>query len=193
MEQHTPAPDNAQVPQPQVPRPPVPPLPPAPQPETASPMVPAATFEKSPPLAALLSVIPSLGHLYVGAYQRAIMLVGSIFICIYVLPGLTKVFLPLFIWFFGFFDAYRLAQIANLGPAEPSPAPAPSTQGNLVFGVFVTVAGVVLLLKRLAPDLFDWLSEWWPAVLVVAGVILVLDSLRQRLSRNQTEPSEPLQ
>ncbi len=188
MEQHTPVPDNAQVPQPQVP-----PLPPAPQADAGPPIPSTATFEKSPALAALLSVVPSLGHLYVGAYQRAIMLVGSIFICIYVLPGLTKVFLPLFIWFFGFFDAYRLAQIANLGPAEPSPAPAPSTQGNLMFGIFVTVAGVVLLLKRMAPDLFDWLREWWPAVLVVAGLILVLDSLRQRLSRDRTEPSEPLQ
>jgi hypothetical protein len=163
--------------------PPSPPVPPPPAPETALP--PPRPFDeayqKSPALAAFLSILPGLGHLYAGAYQRAAMVLISFVIPFFLdLPLPVPVFWCLFVWFFGIIDAYRQAQLANLAGGEPAPKPAPVRQGGLMFGVFMVVVGGILLINRFYPIDLEWLADWWPAVLVLIGVWVIIGSLRDR-------------
>lgn len=160
-----------------------PPLPP-PSLDAMPPAPPAAHgLTRFPALAAFLSLVPGLGHLYVGAYQRAAMLlIGIIVVCI-VTPLPISVFLALFLWFFGMFDAYRQAQLGNLrlrGECEPSED---ASQANLAFGVFLTVVGGLLLLKKLELIDLDWLRDWWPLIPVLAGVYLIVSALLERQRR----------
>ncbi len=171
-----------------VPRPPLPPTdalppPPAPAREPAPPQV------KSPALAAFLSVIPGLGHLYVESYQRAIMLVTAIFLSIYLLPLPLSVFAPMFIWFLGLFDAYRLAQLANLDERRPTPPPRPR-DGSLAFGVFLLVVGAILLVDRFVDIDLSWLIDWWPALLVLGGLYFILNAWRERGERRREGVAE---
>jgi hypothetical protein len=90
---------------------------------------------KSPGLAACLAVcFPSLGHLYVGQYIRAFVLI-AIFVGLIQLTDVADI-MGLFIAFFYFFqifDAHRLATNVNLsvvsGSREPTTPPPPPTSG----------------------------------------------------------------
>ena len=165
--------------------PPTPPLPPAPPLSSEA----GSEYRKSPALAAFLAIVPGLGHLYVGTYQRAVMLVVTFFATIWLFPVPIDVFLCLFIWFFGLFDAYRMAQIAALGE-EPS-LPRATPQSGLAFGVFLTVVGVLLLLRTRFDIRFEWLQEWWPAIPVVAGLYLIIASILERSKRAGADRDEP--
>ena len=97
-----------------------PPLPQPPDDRTPAPS-PPETVQKSPPLAAVLSfILPGLGHVYAGAGQRGGMLFASFVLAILLLATVSWpfVFLCVFLWFFGMFDAYREAQLSNLGADE---------------------------------------------------------------------------
>jgi hypothetical protein len=171
----------------------VPPLPPPPAtiPEDTQPYLAGYLPPKSPPLAAFLAMILGLGHLYTGSYKRAVVIVSSFGLAIYLLPGWQmKVFVPLFVYFFSIFDAYREAQLANLG-ADSDSLPVRAPAGGPGFGLFVTATGIVLLVDRFYPieDFLESirLESWWPAILIVAGLYLVYASYRER---TQEQPHE---
>jgi hypothetical protein len=171
------------------PAPPLPPPPPRPESRTPLPSPqPTESWSKSPALAAFLSMLPGLGHLYVGVYQRAAMLVIGFFAIIYLLPIPINIFLCLFVWFFGIFDAYRQAQLANLGDSDE--APVRRGESTLMFGVFLTVLGAILLLNNLFPIDFEWLRDWWPAIVVVAGLYLIISAALDRRRRTGTQSSD---
>jgi hypothetical protein len=144
--------------------------------------------EKAPALAVLLSFcMPGLGHLYAEAYERAAMIfVGFIMMIFAAVQGAFPIALcvlaSIFLWFFGMFDSYREVQLVNLGAEAPEPAPRRRGEGRLVFGVFLLVVGGLLLVRNL--DLFeiDWLLEWWPALVVLVGLYLIIDAARGRKS-----------
>jgi hypothetical protein len=176
--------------------PPVPPVPsvPAqpdpPPPEAADPVEqpqPAQSQfmgqSKSPPLAAVLSfILPGLGHLYTESYQRSAMLFSSFVLSIF-LSGRwwPFVFLCIFLWFFGMFDSFREAQLRNLGADAPEPDAQRRGEGRLMFGVFLLVGGGMLLLDNFGLVDFDWFFEdWWPAIVVLAGLYFIVSSLRGR-------------
>lgn len=171
---------------------PLPPLPsdePSPTAPAAPPVTAPAAPErgqqiKSPPLAAVLSfILPGLGHLYTESYQRSAMLFSSFVLAIF-LSGRwwPFIFLCIFLWFFGMFDSFREAQIFNLGSlVEEPPLPQHSGEGRLMFGVFLLVGGGILLLDNFGLVDFDWFFEdWWPAVVVLAGLYFIISSLRGR-------------
>jgi hypothetical protein len=172
-------------------KPPLPPPPetdPAPPDTVATPQAPAwKPEEKSPALAAFLSLWPGLGHLYVGSYNRAGMFFFGVLAVIYLLPLPASVFVCIFLWFFGIFDAYRQAQIVNLGDDEPSPQR--QAQGGLMFGVFLVVLCAILLVNNFYPIDFDWLRDWWPAVGILLGLYLIASTAIDRMrKRAQREP-----
>jgi hypothetical protein len=166
------------------------PVPPAPAP-------PAAPFRRSPGLALVLSFFPGLGHLYLGLYQRAF----AIFLCFAVAIWLSEHshlgILVAFVWFFAVIDAYRQAQMINLG-MTPEPvmgvakAKTPG-RGALGFGVFLLVIGVLLLYNQFYPIDFTFLEDWWPLLLVLAGLYLVAAHFRekQRQARRAAEAALP--
>jgi hypothetical protein len=166
-----------------------PPLPPqAPEPiEEPSTTAPAGyQQEKAPALAVLLSFcLPGLGHLYAEAYERALMIFFGFILMIFAavqgaFPVALCVLGCVFLWFFGMFDAYREVQLVNLGAEAPEPMPRRRGEGRLLFGVFLAVVGGLLLVENL--DLFDlsWLLEWWPVLVVLVGLYLIIDAARSR-------------
>src|SRR5271157_2382089 len=186
---------NTQQPPPQA-VPATPAIPPvAAAPQTA----PAVRLRRSPGLALVLSCFPGLGHLYLGLYQRAvgIFLAFALTIWLSERPGSLGILIPAVV-LFGFVDAYRQAQALNLGLApESAPlvgerAKAPR-RGNLGFGIFLLLIGAILLYNQFYPIDFTFLQDWWPLILVIAGVYLVgahlLDRSRQRKRELQAEIS----
>ncbi len=163
--------------------PPPPPLPPTP---AAGPRL-----RKSPALAVILSFFTGLGHLYLGLYQRGIvffaLFTGSIALASEV--GELGVLVP-FVWFFGVIDAYRQAQLINLG-GEEEPTPASRGQSNLGFGVFLTVLGGVLLLNKFYPIDFRWIREWWPLALVLLGLYLIGSAWYEKKKQEEEARLEP--
>ncbi len=170
----------------------MPPLPPVPEPVAGgerTAQLPAGLI-RFPALAALLALVPGLGHLYVGCYTRAAMIVIGIIAIIVIIPLPINVFLALFTWFFGIFDAYRQAQLVNLGAQEPTMAPVGGGQGTLAFGVFLTVIGVLLLVNNFFPLEMDWLRDWWPAIPVLVGIYLIGSALYERSQRAARETGD---
>ncbi|HQT96162.1 MAG: hypothetical protein B7Z68_11910 [Acidobacteria bacterium 21-70-11] len=161
-----------------------PPLPPAAP--TAAPV----TIRRSPGLAVVLSCFPGLGHLYLGLYQRAFAVFISFVAAIWLSEHSSLGILVAGVVLFAFVDAYRQAQALNLGlvaePISPAASGATPARGNrLGFGVFLLLAGLFLLYNQFYPVDFTFLEDWWPVLLVLAGVYMVLAHFRDK--RRQAE------
>jgi len=160
----------------QIPVPPTPSLPPG----AAAPMI-WQPQEKSPVLTVFLALV-FLGHFYVGKYQRAVVILTCFFLSIFLLPVPVNVFVPIFIWFFNLFDAYRMAQLVNLG--EDKPVVKPPEQASVLFGVFLVAVGTILLVDRFFPITLEWLRDWWPALIIIAGVYVIVGAIREQKQRS---------
>jgi len=165
-------------------QPPLPPPPPAQAPALqAAPHVAETDQRKSPPLAAILSfILPGLGHLYTESYQRSAMILASFVLGIWmVVRWWPFVFLCVFLWFFGMFDSYREAQVINHGGEDPEPAALDRSRGGFFFGAFLVTGGGILLLDNLGLINFDWFfRDWWPLLVVAAGLYFIIAGLRDR-------------
>ncbi len=181
----TPAPPTT-PPQPQVPAPPMP-----------APVLYGGIRRKSPGLALVLSFFPGLGHLYLGLYQRAIVVFGLFFLAT-VLAGQASDMgvIIAFIWFFAVIDAYRQAQIINSQEVEPSKPKRAAAAGSLGFGIFLIIVGIILLINNFHPIDLSWLSKWWPAILVIVGIYLIAaayaDRQKQLHASTEDEGTEDL-
>ncbi len=179
--------EGSSTPKPPKPKPPVPPAPPASTPDAAqTPIIPKeapvtvqAAPAKSPLAAAMLSLMPfGLGHLYLGQYARAVAFFAGFWIPILML-GLPL--LGVFIYFLAVFDAYRQAQLINLAAESGVEHPAGAFQGGLAAGVFLVVLGGVLILKNWF-DMYwirEFFQDWWPALLVFAGIYFIWGAIRE--------------
>ncbi len=142
----------------------------------AAPARPVAAPGKSPASAGLLSLFPGLGHVYLGLYKR-----GIVFFTIFVLliaiadhgnTGPFGMLIPFWV-IFVLIDAVRQARAINAtGIPEPGffgeekPLKA---DGGLTFGIFLMLVGLFLLANKIFSINFDFLLEWWPALLVAFG------------------------
>ncbi|MEJ2143593.1 MAG: DUF5668 domain-containing protein [Acidobacteriota bacterium] len=145
---------------------------------------------KSPIVAGLLSSLPGLGQVYVGYYLQGfvnVIIVGATISLMQSRLGdlmpLTAFFL-VFFWLFNVIDASRRAMFYNeamagtdLG-AFPENFRMPGGQGTLVGGVVMIVLGGIALSHTLFNVPMDWLKDWWPAALVIGGVLLLVQSMR---------------
>ena len=73
-----------------------------------------------------------------------------------------------------------------LGPLElPDQPENTDTKGSLVGGLLLTGFGAVALAHTVLDLRTDWIEEWWPAVLVVIGLYLIVYStLKNRKAEN---------
>ena len=122
----------------------------------------------------MLSFFPGLGHLYLGLYQRAAAFFLAFAFSIWLADHSDLGIVIAFVWFFAVIDAYRQAQLLNMGlAAEPlisgEQRVKAARRGNLGFGVFLLIVGLVLLYNQFYPIDFSFLEDWWPLLLVVAG------------------------
>lgn len=160
-----------------------------PPPATAPP-----TGLKAPGWAAFLSaLIPGLGNIYVGYYQRgfvqALVFAGVIALLasrdFQDLAPFLGIFLG-FWWFFGIIDAYRRAALYNqfvqghqLQQELPRDLELPS-QGSVPWGVVLVFLGLVLFLHTRFDFSLSWMEDWWPLLLVYFGGWLIYKARRGR-------------
>jgi hypothetical protein len=154
--------------------PPAPPPPPAAYGPAVGPALPPGA--KSPGAAGALGLMPGLGHLYLGLYQRAAIFFG-VFVLLITLaershgpfPGL---FFP-FLFAFSVIDAVRQAKAINAtGAPEPGLLAAEKPvrmNGSLTAGILLILIGGFLLLNRFVTIDLSFLNDWWPALLVLFG------------------------
>lgn len=171
------------IPQPQAP---VPQQPPAPS-TAVDPRM------KSPIVAGCLSMMPGLGQIYVGYYQRGFLnaLVAGGLITLLAtedlgsLTPLVGLFLGFF-WLYNVIDAARRAAFYNQALAGGEQMDLPTDmktggfQGSIFGGACVAAAGFVLLLNTRFGMSLDWLEEWWPAGLILFGAYLVFRAVQDR-------------
>jgi len=176
---------------------------PAPPPAAAPPAPPVAYLPlpaapspqaKNPAAAGLLSVIPGLGHVYLGLYQRAV-----IFFAVWVVvmtvaphgPGPAGLMIP-FWWFFVLIDAVRQAKAINATGAPESnllPIEKPMNfSGSLTFGIFLVLVGVFFLLDRYFRINLSFLFDFWPVLLIAFGAWQIWAYWK---SKQPAEPTEP--
>ncbi len=187
-----------EAPQPQSP-PAAPPAPPYPQYGYAD-----DSRRKSPLLAAVLSTImPGLGQVYIGFYQRgflhALVFAGLVgILSTGELEGLT----PLFAILLGFFflynvvDGYRRAALYNqvlAGGGEielPDDFKMPSLKGSIAGGITLAAFGALLLAHTRFDLSLDWIDEWWPAALIVFGLYLAFKAYRDQTAQKASESGD---
>jgi hypothetical protein len=174
--------------------------PPLPQAAPVAHAVPAPVVpvRRSPGLAVVLSCFPGLGHLYLGLYQRALAIFLSFVFAIWLSEHSSLGILVAGVVLFGFVDAYRQAQALNLGMV-PEPLsgidsrPATRKGGRLGFGIFLLVFGLFLLYNQFYPVDFSFLQDWWPLLLVAAGVYMLAAHFieKQRQARRESDIGLP--
>ena len=177
---------NPQPPTPPSPAPAPPPPPIAYPPATAA-WTPLPAGAKNPGAAGALGIIPGMGHLYLGLYQRAAILfaVWVLFISLAEhshgpFPGIAIPF-----WMaFSIIDAVRQAKAINatgkpeanvLGSDEPV-----RVSGSLTAGILLILIGGFLLLNRLVTIDLSFLNDWWPLLLVAFGAWQVFRHFKSR-------------
>ena len=182
----------------------------APNPPAASapPPPPAPTFSpavndprrKKPLLAALLSLLPGLGQVYVGYYKRGFtnaitagLLISFMSLEIEPLMPLIGLFLAFF-WLYNVVDASRRASLYNQALAGggkielPEDFEAPSLGGSLAGGSALILVGLILLSHTLFGVSLDWIEDWWPVAVIGVGGWLVFKAMQERSGGDDRAP-----
>ena len=150
--------------------------------------------EKSPRLAAVLSVVPGLGQIYIGYYQR-----GFMFAATMLLLGLAAATTPgdigpvfgfsmFFVWLFNLVDSGRMAALYNHAMAGsdrvefPEDFAMPGIGGSVAGGVLLVVFGLIALSNTALGFRLDWLEAWWPAFPILMGGYLVARGVMDRMN-----------
>ncbi|HJO03998.1 MAG TPA: hypothetical protein QGG47_08485 [Acidobacteriota bacterium] len=154
--------------------------------------------QKSPRLAAILSVAPGLGQVYVGYYTRGFLLGGVFLMLLMVannapyslepIPGMAT----FFFWLFNVIDAGRLAALYNHAASGteliqmPENFQMPSTGGSIVGGAILVLFGVVALSNTLLGLSLDWIESWWPVFPLAVGAYLLAKGIQDH---SKVDPS----
>jgi hypothetical protein len=150
---------------------------------------------RSPLIAAVLSLVPGLGQVYVGYYRQGftnIIVIGTLISLL--APGprfhwpLTPLlaFFLVFYWLYNIVDAARRASFYNqalsgVPLAElPREFKMPESQGSLVGGVLLMLAGLLIGSRTVLGLPLEWLQRWWPLAPILFGAYLVYQSLKER-------------
>lgn len=138
---------------------------------------------KAPGLAVLFSLLPGLGHIYLGLQQRGIAFFSAFLTSLWLsdhanLPGVAVGFTLLY----PMIDAYQKA--CQLTAAEIPPRTASSKRGGSLFlGVFLVIAGALALYNNFYPLDLSFLADWWPLGLILVGIYLLAKDF---LAKHQT-------
>ena len=176
------------------------------EPSTAMPMDPQPAFdprsaalpnyarpqEKSPLLAAVLSCVPGLGNIYNGLYARGISFAIAFVVLVRIASTIHRdqevaMIVPtmIFFFFFNVFDAYRQANLINLGyGTDPAVAAHQAQQepggGLLVPGILLTALGTFSVLDRYL-NIYVWdVLDHWPIPALLLGIYLIWRSIQAR-------------
>lgn len=146
--------------------------------------------QKSIALATALSLLPGLGQIYVGFYQRGFLNIGVVAATITLLNEwqlqplhpLLGIFLPFF-WIYNMIDAARCAQAVNRAlrggePIDLPELPVGVLGSSRIAGGILVAMGVILLGVTVFDFDLGWIRDWWPLLLIVFGVRLMMKGQR---------------
>ena len=159
---------------------------------------------KSPAVAAMLSMMPGLGQVYVGYYQRGFVHAAVVASLITLtssgaadkMEPLFGLFLAFF-WLYNIIDAGRRASLYNDALAGnpsielPADFKAPGFRGSIAGGVTLMVVGFVLLLHTRFGVSLDWVEEWWPVAPMILGGYLLGRAILERRTSGSGGTSAP--
>lgn len=154
---------------------------------------------KSPMLAAVLSLMPGLGQVFLGYTRLGFIHAGTIAVFISLMSsnrlGLLEpavgIFMAFF-WLYNLVDAYRRALLLNEAisrmetPELPDGFGAVSFGGRLAAGIVLIFVGMLALLNLRFNISLAWLEQWWPAGLVLLGVYLVARAVKDRSAQGES-------
>jgi hypothetical protein len=157
---------------------------------------------KSPALAAFLSLMPGLGQVYVGYYQRgfihAVVVAGIITLLAGNMVGqlipMFAIFMAFF-WLYNIIDAARRASLYNQvlagNPAIdlPEDFKMPKTGGTIFGGACLVGIGFILLLHTRFDMSLDWMEEWWPVAPIIFGAFLLVRAIQDRQAKQSAGES----
>lgn len=160
-------------------------------PQNLSPQPPVTPQQrKAPGLAVFFSLIPGLGHIYLGLQQRGIAFFSAFLASLWLshdsnLPAVAVGFTL----FYAMIDAYQKA--CQPMAAEIPPRTASSERGGSLFlGVFLVIAGALALYNNFYPLDLSFLADWWPLGLILVGIyLLAKDFLAKRQTHAPPEQS----
>lgn len=143
---------------------------------------------KAPGLAVFFSLLPGLGHIYLGLHQRGIAFFAAFFASLWLsdqadLSGAVVAFT----FFYAMIDAYQQATQPTAVEAHSRMANS-ERRANLALGVFLVVTGVLLLYSNFYPLDLSFLVDWWPLGLIILGIFLLAKDLS---AKRQKPPSLP--
>jgi hypothetical protein len=148
---------------------------------------------KSPILAAVLSVAPGLGQIYIGYYRQGF--VNIVIVLSLILLGVGEVlgdgtpaigFFVAFFWLYNMIDAGRRAAYYNQAiqgeddVALPGALPTAGGSGSILFGLALLVAGGILLSNTAFGFSLRWVESWWPLAPIGVGLYLAGRSFVER-------------
>lgn len=140
----------------------------------------------NPVLALLLGLIPGVGAVYNGQYAKAVVhvitlggLLGAM-ISSYEGPQVTTVFLVVLMFFYMPIEAFRTAQAMRNGEAvdEFSGFMKKGSTPSLTLAVALIVGGVLFLLHTLEVISLGEVQRFWPVILIVIGVRMLVTRAR---------------
>jgi len=166
---------------------------PQPPPVVPAPVRMRDTRSKSPALAAILSMMPGLGQVYVGYYQRGFVHAAVVATLITILAsGTFDRLSPLFglfmafFWLYNIIDAARRASLYNDALAGnpsidlPQDFKTPGIRGSIIGGATLIAVGFILLLNTRFGISLDWVEQWWPVAPMIFGIYLLVRALQER-------------
>lgn len=146
--------------------------------------VPRTASRSSPGIAFVLGLFPGLGAIYNGEYNKGLIQI-AIFASIIValssdlsggLDAMLAIFLAGFV-FYCAFEAMRTAQAKNLGETPADPLESWSS-GRPVGPIILIGLGALLLLNNFR--VFDRLGQFWPLILIGAGIYMFRNKIAGR-------------
>jgi hypothetical protein len=139
---------------------------------------------KSPFLAALFSVVPGLGNIYIGHYMRGFTIAGTMALIVFLASQSRDPIAPIFgmaaffVWLFNIIDAGRMAALYNHAMSGrdvmelPEDFKFPKMGGSMVGGALLLLVGVVAISNTMFGISLDWIETWWPVLPIALGAYL---------------------
>lgn len=146
-------------------------------------------MKRSPAAAFWLSLLPGLGHLYLGQVPlgAALALLAAGIISVADNVDGFGIVIPVY-WGGVMLDAHRAAQEFNRSIEKGESIVSGRAIGSPWWGALLMVMGVLFLLRNFNIDLFDYLARLWPMALIALGVKILTQN---RLRVSTSFPSIP--
>jgi hypothetical protein len=158
---------------------------------------------KSPVVAAVLSVLPGVGQLYIGYYVRGFAIAAAFGFAILIAGNSLEPVGPLlgmtagFIWVFNIIDAGRMAAMYNHAVAGadvmemPEDFKLPRMGGSIVGGAVLLVFGAIALSNTAFGYRLDWLEDWWPVFPLALGLYLFTRGVMDHMAQREVSATQP--